>query len=260
MGERENRGIVVPGLEGARVLIVEDERHVAGSIRRLLSRAGAFVTVASTTSAARSSLSGDLVWDLVLLDQHLPDGDGIELLDLIDRLVQRPALIAVSGHLQVAMRSLRLQSRGAILLPKPFVRDELLLAAADAIAAAARADGTRTTEPESGVAEAALSLAFGPIVVDLVTQEVAVDGTVVDVQPAQFRILVQLLANQGRALSASELVGGAFPSRGDPTAGIRFQIHALRRRLGDAGKCIETSSHGYGIGLSADEDADAPDR
>jgi DNA-binding response OmpR family regulator len=195
----------------------------------------------------------------------LPVGDGIELLDLIDNLDPRPALIAVSAHLQVAMRSLRLQSRGAILLPKPFGRDELLLAAADAIAAVARVDDLRATEPQSGVAEAALSLAFGPIVVDLVAQEVTVDGAVVDVQPAQFRILVQLLANQGRALSASELVVGVFSSRGDPTAGIRFQIHALRRRLGDAGKFIETSSHGYGIGLrsadqlASDDDTGEPD-
>src|SRR5262245_7842390 len=106
--------------EGLRALLVEDEQHFAGGLRRLLAREGVEVTVARTAEAARSMLEPSSAWDLVLLDQKLPDGDGLDVLACMEHLARRPALVAVSAYLQESKRSLRLQGYPGVLLPKPF--------------------------------------------------------------------------------------------------------------------------------------------
>src|SRR5437762_1202321 len=109
---------------GPRALLVEDEGPLAGGLRRLLSRAGVNVTIAQTAEAARSMLESDAPWDIVLLDQKLPDGDGLEVLAHMERLARRPALVALSAYLHESKRSLRLQGYPGVLLPKPFDRDD----------------------------------------------------------------------------------------------------------------------------------------
>lgn len=243
-----------PNLTGVRSLVVEDEPVVANTLRRLLASVGALVSIAPTAAKARSALDQDAEWRLILLDQKLPDGDGLDLLDRIESLSPRPALVAVSGFLQESKRALRLQAFRAMLLPKPFDRDDLFSAVSDAFTLAARSGRTERTEPpqlgKSGEYLALLN--FGPITAHLVTQTVSVSGAHVELQPAQFRILAQMLANPGRSLSVAELVEGALRgSHCNGSSNIRFQIHALRRRLGAAGKLVERRAGGYGVGLNA---------
>ncbi len=242
---------------GARALVVEDEQLLATGLRRLLGRAGVQVTVVRTVAAARATLERETRWDLVLLDQKLPDGDGLEVLGQLEQLGHRPALVAVSAHLQESKRSLRLQSYPGVLLPKPFDRDDLLEAVADALLLAERdrKDSEREEPLEASSGEHVATLSFGPITVDLVFQTVTVEGESVDLQPAQFRILAQMLSNPGRALSVAELVETALRgTHGDGGANIRFQIHSLRRRLGACGKLIERADGGYGVGLGSGSD------
>lgn len=236
-----------------RALLVEDEPLLASGLRRLLARAGMQVTVARTAEQASAMLERSAEWDLVLLDQKLPDGDGLEVLDLMERLARRPALVAVSAHLQDSKRSLRLQGYPGVLLPKPFDQNDLLGAVADALALAARerreSERPQSRETPSSGERSAL-LRFGPLSVYLVSQTVTVDGEPVDLQPAQFRILAHMLSNPGRPLSAGELAESALRgTHADEAANVRFQIHALRRRLGAAGKLIERCDGGYGVGL-----------
>lgn len=212
------------------------------------------VTIVRTAEEASTMLQQSADWDLVLLDQKLPDGDGLQVLDRMEHLARRPALVAVSAHLQDSKRSLRLQGYPGVLLPKPFDRNDLLGAVADALALAAR-ERRDSERPESkdtrASGEQSAVLHFGPISIYLVSQTVTIDGEPVDLQPAQFRILAQMLSNPGRALPVGELAESALRgTHADGASNVRFQIHALRRRLGATGKLIERSDGGYGVGLS----------
>lgn len=61
----------------ARLLLVEDEEHLAFTLEFNLSQEGFDVTVASTLASAREALQG--TFDILLLDVMLPDGLGFDL-------------------------------------------------------------------------------------------------------------------------------------------------------------------------------------
>lgn len=230
-------------LSGLRVLVIDDEQRLVRGLQRNLARSGASVTVASSVADALLALDHKNEWDLALVDQMLPDGDGLELICRIERQKNPPAVIAVSGNLQSSKRCLRLQAHGAVLLPKPFDADDLCMAMSRALSSArrARAESAHSAEKH---------LRYSSIALDLVTQVATVDGTIVDLQPAQIRILAHLLTYPGRSFGSDELTKTALRGTHDNKGGnIRFQIHSLRRRLGKAGRLIETRNRGYGVGL-----------
>ncbi len=66
------------GAAGAPILAIEDEPRNAALLRAILTPAGYALTIAATLAEARASLL-DQTPALVLLDRHLPDGDGLDL-------------------------------------------------------------------------------------------------------------------------------------------------------------------------------------
>ncbi len=76
------------GNQRPRILHVEDDNDVVAVVQMLLAEVGD-VQQAATSAEASAALSAQS-FDLVILDQNLPDGNGIDLLPLIERL--RPSL------------------------------------------------------------------------------------------------------------------------------------------------------------------------
>jgi DNA-binding response OmpR family regulator len=251
-------------IDGLQILVVDDEPEVARGLERNLTKAGARVTVARSLSEALQHLERNTVWDIVLIDQMLPDGDGLDVLDGVDRLQTKPAIIAISANLQCSKRSLRLQACGAVLLPKPFDLEDLRMALSAALASRDRSVQAKhaSQAAQSSTKTQAVNpkhLLYKSISLNLVTQIASVDGTAIDLQPAQTRILAQLLAHPGQRFGVNELTKSSLRGNHDQAGGnMRFQIHALRRRLGTAGRLIETLDRGYGIGLNAREELAQP--
>ena len=95
--------------DGPLLLAVEDEPRNAALLEAILGRAGYRLHVATGVTEARAFLDEETP-DLVLLDRHLPDGDGLDLIPEIrgsDRLRSVPILLVsasvLPGDVQVAM-------------------------------------------------------------------------------------------------------------------------------------------------------------
>lgn len=87
--------------EGALLLAVEDEPRNAALLEAILGRAGYRLQVAGDLAHAREFLA-DETPALVLLDRHLPDGDGLDLVGTIrgnDRLKLVPILLVSASVL-----------------------------------------------------------------------------------------------------------------------------------------------------------------
>ncbi|GAB1407937.1 response regulator [Thermomonas brevis] len=112
-----------------RVLLVEDDPVSAAFLQEAAAGYPAHVDVAGSLAAA-SRMAGDADYDLLLIDGHLPDGAGA---DLLQRLrahgIDTPAIAHTAG-LDAAMRE-ALQARGfAEVLAKPLGIDAVRAALA----------------------------------------------------------------------------------------------------------------------------------
>ena len=85
----------------SRVLIVEDDRDLAGVIGAIFSRHGIEAHHAATVKTA-IELSGSIKPELLVLDLGLPDGDGFEVVDWMrrhDRLGDTPLVVYTASDL-----------------------------------------------------------------------------------------------------------------------------------------------------------------
>ncbi len=79
------------------VLVVDDDPGMRRLVRHVLEPLGCRVRTASTGRAARAELR-KRSFDFLVLDFHLPDTTGDQLMGLLDRdLMDRTAVILVSG-------------------------------------------------------------------------------------------------------------------------------------------------------------------
>jgi two-component system phosphate regulon response regulator PhoB len=114
---------------------------------------------------------------------------------------------------------------------KPFSPRELVLR----VAAVLR----RVQAP--AVAGPARVLYGGPVVVDLNSMSVAVDGRSIDLTPTEYRLLVTLLERRGRVQSRRQLLETAWDIQAQiETRTVDMHVQRLRTKLGPAGRLIET--------------------
>jgi DNA-binding NtrC family response regulator len=107
-----------------KVLLVDDEPPILFGYSRYLSRAGHDITEASTLAEARKALESR-IFDSVVLDMLLPDGNGIDLIEDIKKYHPSTSVIMVTGKGDIpqAVEAVR---RGADnFLTKPVDMDEL---------------------------------------------------------------------------------------------------------------------------------------
>jgi two-component system alkaline phosphatase synthesis response regulator PhoP len=110
----------------ARILVVDDEAHLAEGIRENLEAEGYDTAVAHDGRAGLERLRAEL-FDLVVLDVMMPNMDGLELCSQLRRDgVQTPVLfLTVKGDAEDRVRGF--EAGGDDYLAKPFNLKELLL-------------------------------------------------------------------------------------------------------------------------------------
>jgi len=109
------------------ILIVDDDKIIRDSLCEFLSLEGYVVEGTEGLRQAMSKLRTQ-PFSLVIADVHLPDGDGLELLEIVRRDHPRTIVIIITGYgtIESAVRAIK---QGAYdYLTKPIVDDQLRLA------------------------------------------------------------------------------------------------------------------------------------
>lgn len=113
-----------------KILLVDDHEIVRRGLRQLLAEAWpeAEFGEVDRIAAARESLTS-MRWDLVLLDNNLPDGSGLDLIADVRKRCPDAAVLVLSSYpeQEFAARAFKLGAAG--YLTKSSVSDEMLLAA-----------------------------------------------------------------------------------------------------------------------------------
>jgi len=202
-----------------RVLIVEDDAGIATGLAATLKASGYAVDVTSTLALASAALQVEL-FDLVLLDLSLPDGDGLDWLRQVRRSGRVMPVLIMTARDALPDRVAGLDEGADDYLVKPFEPDELL---ARMQVALRRSEG-----------RASPLLHHGDLVVDPAAHSVLRAGQPVDLRAKEYALLMTLLRASGQVLTRQQLEQAlyGFSEVLDSNA-LEVHMHHLRRKLGD---------------------------
>ena len=111
---------------GSRILIVEDEKHLAEALAHNLKFEGYTPVVAGDGETALEKLAGE-EFDLVVLDVMLPGVSGFEVCDRIREAGNRVPVLFLTARNTDADRLAGLRHGGDDYMTKPFLLEELVL-------------------------------------------------------------------------------------------------------------------------------------
>jgi two-component system response regulator AtoC len=120
-------------LDGASLLVVDDEAIMREILHSLLERQGCRIRLASSGQAG-VDLARAGTFDAVLLDVMMPGMDGLEALDEITQLDEAPPVIMITAF-GTSRNTREAFKRGAFdFIEKPFKNDDVLLVVRNAVA------------------------------------------------------------------------------------------------------------------------------
>jgi DNA-binding NtrC family response regulator len=134
-GKRIEEGVELPSFAGAgvapaaaavapNVLVVDDERTVCNSCKKILTREGYNVDVALSGEEALSKVKGN-EFDVLITDWKMPQLDGIEVAKRIKKENPNIAVVMITGYPSVETSIKAMRSGISDYVPKPFTPAEL---------------------------------------------------------------------------------------------------------------------------------------
>ena len=106
-----------------KILVVDDEQLVRWFLDRALRKSGHEVMTASSVSEAFKKLEAEK-FDMLFLDLRMPEGNGTELLEKLEKLSRKPKVIICSAFITSELEE-EFRDKGICTLKKPFKLDEL---------------------------------------------------------------------------------------------------------------------------------------
>ena len=199
-----------------RLLVVEDEKDLAGQLRRALSDAGYAVDLAG--DGEEGHFLGDTEpYDAVILDLGLPILDGITVLRRWREDGRNMPVLILTARDRWSDKVSGIDAGADDYLGKPFHMEEML---ARMRALLRRAAGHASNE-----------IQCGPLRLDIAAAKVSLDGRLVNLTALEFRLLSYLMHHQGKVISRTELVEHLYEQDFDKNSNtIEVFIGRLRRK------------------------------
>lgn len=200
----------------ARILVVDDEKHIRELLEFALNEAGFEIACACDGSAALQAI-GDAPWDAIICDVMMPKIDGIALIPLIRRYTEAPILIlSAKGDVDDRITGLRLGADDYIA--KPFSVDELIVRLQAALRRPQLAEPTH--------------LHYEDLDVDLKTRLVRRSSREIDLSAREFSLLVTLLRSPQQVFSRDQLLACVWGVDRDVKPGsVETYISYLRSKI-----------------------------
>jgi DNA-binding response OmpR family regulator len=218
-------------MKGARVLVVEDEEHLAAGLRFNLEAEGYLVETVGDGEAALARLTGACAdFDAVVLDVMLPGRDGFEVAkELRAAGCYVPVLMLTArGRAEDVLRGF--EAGADDYLPKPFEL-AILLARLNGLLRRREWLSRRRRSQLNSETE---SYSFCGKTIDFGALELKARGRVVRLTLMEAELLRYLIANAGRAVSRREILEEVWNLREDTdTRAIDNFVVRLRRYVED---------------------------
>lgn len=224
-----------------KILIIEDNKELANSVEQYLNIEGYRCEVCYTSRAGTEKLVS-YQYDIIILDIMLPDGSGLDLIDLIKSEKIEGGLLIISAKNSFDDKIIGLEKGADDYITKPFHMGELH-ARIKAIYRRKNLIGDK-------------AITFREIVLDTERIEVRISGTVLPLTRKEFDLLLYMLVNKNRVLSHQAIAEHLWGNLSDNLTNFDYvyqHVKNLRRKITIAGGKDYLSTV-YGIGYKLNED------
>lgn len=184
--------------QAARLLVVEDERHIAAGLKLNFELEGYHVDVVGSAREAAAKLVNPEGYDAIILDVMLPDADGFSICRRLRDAGDFTPVLMLTARSATQDRVRGLEAGADDYLVKPFELAELLARVRVMLR-------RRHWEREVAVVDSPDELRFGDARVDFVAQEAQLGDEALRLTRLEFDLLRYFAANPGRVLSRQEL-------------------------------------------------------
>ena len=211
-----------------KILVVEDDRKVAGFIEQGLREEGYAVDVAPDGEEG-ATLAHVYDYDVIVLDVMMPKKSGLQVAAELRREGRGTPILMLTARDATEDVVRGLNAGADDYLGKPFKFEELLAR----VRALSRRGGASRTE----------LLTYGPIELDRLKHKVRVKGAPLELSPKEFHLLEHFLLHTEEVVRRTELLEKVWDMHFDPESNV-VDVHVgnLRRKLEQAAgeKLIQT--------------------
>jgi DNA-binding response OmpR family regulator len=215
-------------LDFMRVLVIEDEKRLAGNIARSLREAAGYAVDCSYDGEEGLYMIESNPYDLVILDLMLPRMDGMQILDRVRKSENAvPVLILTARDERESVVAL-LNAGADDYITKPFDLGELIARVKALI--------------RRGKGQSSPSLKVGDVEIDTSKRRVIKSGRFIALSAMEYRVLEYLAHRKGAIVSKTELLEHLYDFNWERFSNvIEVYVSGLRRKLEDKnGEIIQT--------------------
>ena len=222
-----------------KILVIEDEKMLADSIKSMLERKGFQVeAVYDGESGAEYAMLG--IYDLLILDVMMPRMDGFEVARQVRQSRCNTPILMLTARSDVHDRIEGLNAGADYYLTKPFDSGELLAS----INALLRRQAGQVNE-----------LVFGNTTLDLGTSTLLCDGKTVRLSAKEFHVMRALLQSGKRIISKGAILSRVWGLETNAVENhVEVYVAMLRKKLALIGSDVRIAAiRGLGYHLEVKE-------
>lgn len=222
-----------------KILVIEDEKMLADSIKAMLQRNGFQVECVYDGESGREYAELG-IYDLLILDVMMPKMDGFEVARQVRRARCNTPILMLTARSDVQDRIAGLNAGADYYLTKPFDSGELLAS----INALLRRQAGQVNE-----------MVFGNTALDLETSTLLCDGKTVRLTAKEFDVMRLLLQSGKRNLYKSAIISYVWGLESNAVENhVEVYVAILRKRLASIGSNVKiVSIRGLGYHLEVKE-------
>jgi DNA-binding response OmpR family regulator len=207
-----------------KLLVIEDDVKLARFLARILIESGYAVDTCRTAEdALRQGETG--VYDLLILDWMLPDGDGLSVVRELRDRGSTTAILMLTARSETSERVLGLELGADDYMSKPFDPQELVAR----VHALLRRAGAFTL------------LKRGDLEIDRVHRRVVVAGRTIELTMKEYALLLHLAHRGDGIVNRSELLAQVWQTKFDTGSNlVEVSVSRLRDKFGEYSWMVET--------------------
>jgi DNA-binding response OmpR family regulator len=214
-----------------KIVVIEDEPDIMEIVSYNLKREGYSVVGVDRGDAALNIIRNEAP-NLIILDLMLPGMDGLSICQQMksDPIVRDIPIIIISAKGEESDIVIGLELGADDYLAKPFSPRELLARVKVVLRRGPAADE-----------QSKQRIVIQGLVIDVARHEVKISGEIKDLTATEFKILLQLASQPGRAFTREQLLNRVV-GHGVVVVDRNIDVHirAVRRKLGEYSTLIQT--------------------